>query len=214
MASHASQSFSGASFHGITGAAAKWALPRLGVYFAAAFTGAVLFMGWAIVYTYVWPAPEKTSSQILPPINILPSPKPVLQTPPAYKGQERISPGSSPLVAQGSIYTQTLAINRAARSFEARFIGAPVFGLQNQRIGTVNDVLFGANGTPKAILIGLQCASCEAKRVAIPFSGVKWLYDKAPSNGPYASMQQPDEIPRALIGLSASELQQAPAFLE
>ncbi len=77
--------------------AAKWALPRLAVYLAASVAGAVLFLGWAVFYTYVWlEHPAKFAPTSTPPSLRLPTTKP------APKQNENITPNPeiAALVAQ------------------------------------------------------------------------------------------------------------------
>jgi hypothetical protein len=49
--------------------AARWALPRLGVYVAGAIAGAVAFAAWATVYTYVWPRTSERQIEYPAPAN-------------------------------------------------------------------------------------------------------------------------------------------------
>lgn len=187
--------------HKIAGASLRWALPRLALYAAAAIAGAVLFAGWAVFYTYVWPGPSQKAP---PPLDLLPHSAP--KTSPVTEPQP-IAPDQDALVALLNSKIEKTSVD--APIFEARLVGTPVFGPKSQHLGKVTGVLFGSNGAPKAVTIGLQCSSCDAKSIALPFRDVKWV-SSSPA-GDNASNVTPS-IRFGIVSHSAAELEKAPGF--
>ena len=199
---------SSARSHGLVGTlneVGKWALPRLAMYLAAAAIGAILFLSWAVVYTYVWPTPAVTSP--------VPAPKPI---PSRYVPLSVDSPSKSDRLPGAEIpMVQLPPVNTvpqtSAANFELRYIGAVVFGPGGEPIGKVNDVLFSSNGNPEAIIVSCNACGVE-KGVAVPFKSVKWEFRSLYPIGPIASSGLPNELPLAFIQYSASDLRAAPPF--
>ncbi|MGH2509802.1 MAG: PRC-barrel domain-containing protein [Ktedonobacteraceae bacterium] len=197
----------------VLASAFKWALPRLGIYVAAAITGAVLFGGWAVFYTYVWPgAPVQRAPG--PWLNLPPLPPQVL---PIHK--EPVVPNDGPNIAQSPIVGRIAEVALSPlEEIEAPYIGTPVFGSENQLVGHVSRLLFNADGAPKAVIVSLRCKSCETKDVAIPFQSVKWIVMNSVDleEAVDASLKQMNlphkKIQKAVITHSVTDLEKSTNF--
>jgi sporulation protein YlmC with PRC-barrel domain len=58
----------------------------------------------------------------------------------------------------------------------SKFIGVDIYGVDNQKIGDINEILIDGSGSAKAIVIGVGgFLGIGEKNVAVPFSAVQWV---------------------------------------
>jgi hypothetical protein len=70
----------------------------------------------------------------------------------------------------------------------SKMIGVPVIGSDIHRLGEVNDVLLGRDGSAQAVVIKSGgVLGIGAKSVAVPFAAMLWNYDVSPMDGPSSS---------------------------
>jgi hypothetical protein len=67
-------------------------------------------------------------------------------------------------------------------------LGTDVVGLDAQKLGDIDEVVFDRDGRAAAVVVGLGGAlGLGTKDVAVPYGSLKWNYDIEPSDPPSAS---------------------------
>jgi Ni/Co efflux regulator RcnB len=92
--------------------------------------------------------------------------------------------------------------------------GVDVFNDQNEKIGSVDDVLVDHHGNVKAVVIGVGgFLGVGERNIAIPFNQLHWQVNTTrPANGQQVA-QGTDQPTRAILpGVTKDQLQKAPEF--
>jgi hypothetical protein len=93
--------------------------------------------------------------------------------------------------------------------------GVDVYNDQNQKIGSIDDVLVDQHGNVKAVVIGVGgFLGVGERNVAVPFSELHWQMNTThPANGQQVAQSNNVQPARAsLPGVTREQLQQAPEF--
>lgn len=93
--------------------------------------------------------------------------------------------------------------------------GVDVYNGQNEKIGSVDDVLVDQHGNVKAVVIGVGgFLGVGQRNVAVPFSELHWqMSTTRPANGQQVAQSNNVQPARATLpGVTKEQLQQAPEF--
>ncbi|HWG06175.1 MAG TPA: PRC-barrel domain-containing protein [Beijerinckiaceae bacterium] len=108
----------------------------------------------------------------------------------------------------------------------SKVVGVDVYSSDNQKLGTVNDILLKSDGTAGALVIGSGgVLGAGEKYVAVPFDGVKWSTQgrtiaaggsstagSASSGGQAATAAAQGYPDRAILPMTKSAFDGAPSF--
>lgn len=93
--------------------------------------------------------------------------------------------------------------------------GVEVYNDQNEKIGSVDDVLVDHHGNVKAVVIGVGgFLGVGERNIAVPFGQLHWQMNTTrPANGQQQAAQDTDHPTRAILpGVTKEQLQRAPEF--
>lgn len=129
---------------------------------------------------------------------------------------------TTPVLAQQSNDFVTQQTNNEWRA--SKLSGVAVYSTDNQKVGTIDDVLLKSDGTASTIVIGSGgVLGAGQKDVAVPFDSVKWTTQgrTVAAGGGSMATQNPGEAQttaqqgypdRAELQMSKSVFDGAPAF--
>ncbi len=101
--------------------------------------------------------------------------------------QTATTPGTAPTApisamsasATGSKFVTDQAISQFRAS---KFVGLDVYGADNEKIGSISEILIDGQGNARAVVIGVGgLLGIGQKNVAVPWSAVTWSNDRPPS---------------------------------
>ncbi len=115
-------------------------------------------------------------------------------------GGTTVSPATTPeIVAPGALGAFAPA-QSASDWRSSKVVGLNVYNAKNEKIGDINDLIIGSNGSITHAVVGVGgFLGMGEKNVAIPFSSVKMSRDK-------------DGKPTAMVDSTKEVLQSAPAY--
>jgi len=92
--------------------------------------------------------------------------------------------------------------------------GTDVYSDQNEKIGSVDDVLLDQHGNVKAVVIGVGgFLGVGERNVAVPFNALHWQMNTTGASNGQRVAQAPDHPARATLpGVTKEQLQRAPEF--
>lgn len=92
--------------------------------------------------------------------------------------------------------------------------GTEVYSDQNEKIGSVDDVLLDPHGNVKAVVIGVGgFLGVGARDVAVPFNDLHWQMNTTGAANSQQVAQTTDHPTRATLpGVTKEQLQKAPEF--
>jgi sporulation protein YlmC with PRC-barrel domain len=158
---------------------------------------------------------------------------PATPTPPAAS----TAPAAGPSASGAAMSGQFLPMRQPEQFRASDFIGARVYGANDENIGEINDVLMDAKGQVAGVIIGVGgFLGIGEKDVALPMSALQFRNDPpatattsrdtattgtvstptppagAPA-GATAAAQDDDGVPnRIIVSMTKDQLQQAPTF--
>ncbi|MDB5558997.1 MAG: photosystem reaction center subunit [Enterovirga sp.] len=89
--------------------------------------------------------------------------------------------GSGAAATSGS--TQFMTQQQQGQYRASKFVGLAIYGQDDQRIGDINEILIDGTGNAKAVVIGVGgFLGIGEKNVAVPFSAVEWVNERAGAN--------------------------------
>ena len=131
---------------------------------------------------------------------------------------------ATPVLAQQNNNFVTRQSNNEWRA--SKVVGVDVYSSDNQKLGTINDILLKSDGTAGTIVIGSGgVLGAGEKYVAVPFDGVKWstqgrtiaaggssMAGNSSSGGQAVTAAAQGYPDRAILDVSKSAFDSAPTF--
>lgn len=92
--------------------------------------------------------------------------------------------------------------------------GVDVYSDQNEKIGTVDDVLVDQHGSVKGVVIGVGgFLGVGERNIAVPFNELHWQMNTThPENGRQVAQTADHPMRATLPGVTKDQLQKAPEF--
>jgi sporulation protein YlmC with PRC-barrel domain len=139
---------------------------------------------------------------------------------PAF-AQSTATSATSTMSADGNVQFVTQQVNDSWRA--SKLDGVDVYGADNQKIGSISDILLDSTGQAKVAVIGVGgFLGVGQKDVGVPFSSLKWsnqtegrtssANDVSSNSQAAAASTQRGYPASATLGVTKQALQNAPSF--
>lgn len=97
-------------------------------------------------------------------------------------GAQSTAPASPAPGAAPAMTAERFVTMQRMNEFKAsKFVGLAIYGSEGEKIGDVSEILLDANGSAKAVVIGVGgFLGIGQKNVALPWSAITWSNDATP----------------------------------